>query len=65
MGNNNSRCSLHAATNGVPEGGDVPNWIAAWEPQLILPLARLELSASAHVLFPWAPANRVQFSAKQ
>jgi hypothetical protein len=50
---------LSAITNVLPEGwGSYPNWIAAWEPQLILPSARLERSTSGRAVIPWAPAKR-------
>lgn len=62
--NNNNR--LHAIPNLAPECGEGRrNWFVAWEPQLILPLARLERSTSAHALVPWAASNRAQCSTKQ
>jgi len=56
---------LHTVTNAVPDGWgeNCPNWIAPWEPQLILPLPDWS-SARLHK-FPWASANRSQFSTKQ
>lgn len=64
--NNNNNNRLHAIQNlASVSGEDRPNRIVAWEPQLILPLARFERSTPTHAFFPWGPAKRVQYSTKQ